>query len=114
MVINLTADAKAIKEQEAALKARREKIESRVESIKRYLEYATDGNAFASPRVQVKFTRSKKAEITNEVLFWENPAEMFIRRSEPVANIAAIRKALMDGGIVPGAELVEHSNITIK
>jgi len=114
MVVNMTAEMKAIREQEQTLADRRKAIERRVESIKRYLEFATDGASFSSPRVQVKYTRSKVVRITDEAAFWENPAEMFVRRGEPVANISAIRKALMDGGIVPGAELIENVTLSVK
>lgn len=113
MVINMTAEAKAIKEQETALAARRKSIENHVASIKKYLEYATDGNAFSSPRVQVKWSKSTAVEIDPD-LFWKNPAEMFLRRKDPEIDKTAIKQVLKDGGIVAGATLVERRNIQIK
>lgn len=113
MVINMTAEAKAIKEQETALAARRKSIENHVASIKKYLEYATDGNTFSSPRVQVKWSKSTAVEI-DPAVFWQNPAEMFIRRKDPEIDKTAIKQVLKEGGIVAGATLVERRNIQIK
>lgn len=113
MVINLTAEAKAIREQEKALAERRKSIENRVASIKNLLAYALDGNAFSSPRVQVKFVKSTAVEI-DPAVFWQNPAEMFIRRKDPEIDKTAITQVLKDGGIVAGASLVERRNIQIK
>ena len=113
MVINLTAEAKALKDQEAALAQRRKSIENRVARIKSWLEFVTDGNSFSSPRVQVKWSKSTAVEI-DPAVFWENPAEMFIRRKDPEVDKNAIKQVLKDGGIVAGASLVERRNIQIK
>lgn len=113
MVVNLTAEAKAIREQEIALAERRKAIERRVERVKNYIEFATDGNSFSSPRVQVKYGKSTVVEL-DEDQFWFNPAEAFIRRKPPEADKAAIKAALKDGAIIPGAWLVEKKNMTIK
>ena len=113
MVINLTAEAKAIREQETALAERRKAVERRVERIRGYIEYALDGNTFSSPRVQVKYGKSTAVEI-DEAVFWENPATAFIRQKDPEPDKAAIKAALKDGAIIPGASLVERKNMTIK
>ena len=113
MVINLTAEAKAIREQEQALAERRKSVERRVERIRGYIEYALDGNTFSSPRVQVKYGKSTAVEI-DEAVFWENPATAFIRQKDPEPDKAAIKAALKDGAIIPGASLVERKNMTIK
>ena len=113
MVVNLTAEAKAIREQEIALADRRKAIERRVERVKNYIEFATDGNPFSSPRVQVKYGKSTAVELDEEQ-FWFHPAEAFIRRKPPEADKAAIKAALKDGAIIPGAWLVEHTNMTIR
>lgn len=112
MVINLTAESKAIREQEKALAERRISIDKRVASVKKYLEYATDGNAFSSARVTVKYTKSTAVEIDSET-FFQHPATAFIRQTvEP--DKTAIKAALKDGAIIPGAALVERKTISIK
>ena len=113
MVLDLLGDAKKIKDQEALLKQRREAIEKRAERIKRYIEYATDGNAFSSERVTVKFGKSSAVEI-DEAVFWNDPDPAFIRQKAPEADKTAIKAALKDGKDIPGASLVERRNMTIK
>lgn len=115
MVLDLLADAKKIREQERALSERRQSLEKRAERIKAYIEHATDGEPFSSPRVQVKYTKSKTVEI-DEDRFWywcvDHPE--FARRKAPEPDKTAIKNALKAGEIIPGAELVEHINMTIK
>ena len=113
LVLDLQADAKKIREQEAALKQRRESLERRADKIKLFLENVTEGRAFASPRVTIRYTKSSAVEIDDD-LFWEAPAECFIRPGKPTANKDAIKAALKDGGVVPGARLVYKENLQIK
>ena len=114
MYLDLLADAKKIKDQEAALAQRRKSLENRAERIKNYIKYATNGEAFSSSRVQIKYSKSQSAEITDSNVFFMLADEKFIRRKDPEPDKVAIRKALKDGEKVPGAELVEHQFITIK
>lgn len=112
LVLDLQADAKKIKEQEAALKQRRDSLEKRADRIKLFLEHVTEGRAFASPRVTIRYTKSTAVEIDDS--FWAAPAEMFIRKKQPEADKTAIKAALKDGAIIPGARLVYKENMTIK
>ena len=111
LVVNLTAEAKALREQEIILAQRRHSLENRVERIKGYLEYATDGEKFSSPRVQVKYTKSTAVEVNED--FWEFAPDDYIRtKKEP--DKTAIKDALKAGKVIPGAELVERKTIQVK
>lgn len=111
LIVNLTAEAKAIREQEVTLAQRRHSLENRVERIKRYLEYATDGEPFSSSRVQVKYTKSTAVEVNED--FWEFAPDDYIRtKKEP--DKTAIKDALKAGKVIPGAELVERKTIQVK
>ena len=112
MVLDLLADAKKIKDQEAALKQRRECLEKRADRIKGYIEYATDGNPFSSERVAIKYGKSVAVEI-NEDEFWKDPAAAFVRVKQE-ADKTAIKAALKDGVVIPGAALIERRNLSIK
>ena len=114
LIVNLTAEAKAIREQEVTLAQRRHSLENRAERIKRYIEFATDGEPFTSSRVTVKYTKSQAVEVTDKAAFFAFADEKFIRRKDPEANNDAIKKAIKAGEYVPGAELVEHVNMQIK
>lgn len=112
MVLDLLGDAKKIKEQEAVLKQRREAVEKRAERIKKYIEYATEGNPFSSERVTVKWGKSTAVEIDSAV-FWENPDPAYVRVKQEV-NRDAIKAALKEGADIPGAFVVERHNLSIK
>lgn len=111
---NITAEAAAIKAEEDALKKRREALEKKKDGLTQYLRQALAGEKLETAKVAVTWRKSVQAKITDEARFWESPPLMFVRVKPPEANIAAIRQALKDGGIVPGAELVENVTMSIK
>lgn len=113
MVLDIEADARKIREQELALASRRKTLENRAERIRKYIEYATDGEPFASPRVQVQYRKSQAVEL-DSALFWEAPDAAYIRQKDPEPDKTAIKAALKAGTVIPGASLVEHTNMTIK
>lgn len=112
--INLTAEAKAIREQEIALADRRRALERRADRIKRYVEYATEGQPFSSSRVAVRWRRSSSVEIDAAAFWAAHPAPELIRQKDPEPALDAIKAALKAGVDVPGAEMVEKSTMTIK
>lgn len=113
LYVNLAAEAKAIREQEKTLAERRQSTEKRMASIERLIDHALSGNDFSSPRVAVKHRKTVAVEI-DEAVFWEHPAAAFIRQKAPEVDKVAIKAALKDGGIVPGASLVERRTVSIK
>ena len=115
LIINLNAEAKAIRDQEITLAQRRKSIENRVERIKGYVEYATAGEPFNSPRVQVKYSKSTAVEIEDNAFWsWCVDHPEYARRKDPEPDKTAIKAALKAGEVIPGASLVEHRNISIK
>ena len=110
---DLLAEASAIKTEEEALKKRRQSSEKKAESLKGYLAWTLEGQNFKTPKVAVSWRKSRAVEI-DEAVFWKNPAECFVRYGKPTADKKAITAALKDGGIVPGAALVEKVSMTIK
>ena len=113
LVKNWAAEAAAIKAEEDALKERRQRLEKHSARLTQRLQDVLAGEKLETPRVAVTWRKSKSVEI-DEAVFWENPAEAFIRYKEPEVNKTAVTAALKDGGIVPGAKLVEKLNMTIK
>lgn len=113
LVKNWTAEAAAIKAEEDALKERRQRLEKKRDSLTQRLQDVLAGEKLETPRVAVSWRKSKSVEI-DEAVFWENPAEMFIRYKEPEVNKKAVTDALKDGAIIPGAALVEKISMTIK
>lgn len=107
------AEAAAIREEEKALAERRQRLERNAERMKARLQDALAGEKLETPRVAVSWRKSKSVEI-DESVFWQFAAEAFVRYKDPEPNKTAITAALKDGGIVPGATLIEKCSMTIK
>lgn len=113
---NLTAEAEAIRNEEKALAERRRSLENKAERAKGFLAEQLSGEKFSTPKVAVSYRTSKAVEITDEESFWayafKHPG--FIRQKQPEADKTAIGAALKNGQEIPGAELIEKLNMSIK
>lgn len=110
---DLRAEAAMVKAEKDALAERQAAIEKKADRVAEFLQNYLDGNTFKSPKVTVSYRKSQKVELDLPV-FMEHPAEAFLRRKDPEPDKAAIKAALKDGGIIPGAQLVETVSMTIK
>lgn len=113
-VKNLDAEITAIKTEEKNLAERRKALEKKRDGRKEYLFRNLNGEKFETARLAISFRKSKAAEVTDETLFWATADPQYIRQFKPEINKDAIRKALIAGEEVPGAELVENTTISIK
>lgn len=108
---NLIAEAKVLKEEEQALKARREAKEKRAESLKNYMASVLDGQKFESPRVVCSWRKSESVAIENLDLI---PDDFKVTKTEVQPDKTKIKEALKAGGEVSGAYLNTKNNLTIK
>lgn len=106
----LKAEAEALKAEKMAFAKRQQVAENKMESLKKYLAFALDGNAFKSTRASVTFRKSQAVEITDIYKLDEN----YLRYKEPEADKTAIKEALKAGQTVAGATLVENTSVIIK
>ena len=106
---NLTAEAEAIKAEEAALDKRRKASEAKAESLKRYLQNALNGQKYNSARLSVSYRKSKAVHIIDPE---KVPASYYEAKYE--VSKTAIRNAILEGQKVSGAELVENVSMVIK
>ena len=113
MTKNIAAEVNAIKAEEDALKERRERLQKKKEGLTRYLEEALAGDKFETAKVSITYRKSKAVEIDEEV-FFRDPASMFLRIEKPKPDKKAITDVLKQGGVVPGAALVERTTMSIK
>lgn len=113
-VKNLTAEAKAIKEEEVTLKSRREAIERKVERLKALLSGSILGageTEFKTSKCAVSFRRSSSVVIPDEELLDPNFLQQEVKY---VPDKKAIKAFLQAGGEVRGAYIEERQNIQIK
>ena len=106
----LKAEAEALKAEKQRLAERQKVAENKMESLKNYLAYALDGQAFKTVRASVTFKKSQAVEIVDIYKLDEN----YLRYKEPEADKTAIKEALKQGKTVAGATLVENTSVIIK
>lgn len=113
---DLTAEAKAIKEEEASLAARRKSVENKAERLKKLLNYALQGQKFSSPRLKVSYRKSSTVELKDGFTAWaEENADDLLTYSEPKPNKTAIKAAIKDGRVPENLAAIEtHENLSIK
>lgn len=115
---NLDAEAKAIRAEEISLAERRQALEKKAASLKEYLSTLLDGGKFSTARVACSFRKSKSVEIADEAEFVRNMEASqhfeFLKYSPPKANRTEITNAIKAGQLVPGAQLIEKYNLSIK
>lgn len=110
---DLSAEAKAIKEEKDNLCQRQRAAENKAQSLKNYLSFALNGSKFKTPKVSISYRRSEAIEIND---IGDIPAEFIkprVLRPED-ASKTDIKEAIKSGQDVPGAVLVEKNNIQVR
>ena len=108
---NLEADAAAFEAQEKAFADRKAAAKRKIDSLKHYLTDALGGQNFSSERCAVNFRRSRAVNVMDETAI---PAEYMTEKVTRTPNKTAIAALLKSGAEVPGCELVERMNPTVK
>lgn len=115
---NLEAEAAALKIEEAALAERRKTKENKAKRLKEYLTDALNGQKFETARVRLSFRTSTGVEISDELalLTWleKNNKDHCIKYKLPEISKSEVGKLLKAGEEMPGAALVERSNLQMK
>lgn len=107
---NLRAEAEALKEEKDNFAKRQKAAETKMESLKRYLEGYLEGTPFCTTKVKVSFRKSESVDYDD---VYKIPDD-FIKFKEPEVKKAELKKALKDGMKFEGVRLVEKQNIQIK
>lgn len=107
---DLKAEAEALKAEKMAFAERQKVAENKIESLKKWLAYALDGQDYKSVRASVSFRKSQAVEIADIYKLDEN----YLRYKEQEADKTAIKEALKAGKTVAGATLVENTSVIIK
>lgn len=108
-VKSLTADAAAIKTEEAALKERRERKERKAENVKNFIQRYLGGEKFETPKVAVSYRRSESVEVFGDV-----PPEYQRIKTTVEPDKTKLKDALKAGEVIEGAALVKKVNMSIK
>lgn len=106
----LTAYAKAVKEEKDKLADRQKAAENKVDSLKKYLMYALNGQKFKTPKVAISYGKTTSVDVPD----WREVPKEYLKEKDPEPDKMAIKKAIQEGEEVPGASLVEKQHIRIK
>lgn len=108
---NLQADSLAYKAEMDAFAERKRKADEKIESLKKWLAMALDGQKFNTARCEVSFRRSEKVEILDEGII---PKKYLVKKVTFQPDKTAIKEMLKTGKPVKGCQLVENNNTHIK
>ena len=113
--INVTAEAKAIKEQKLYLEKRQKGAEHTAEWLKGLIKTYLNGNKFKTACVDVSYRKSQSVSVDSDFVSWaEENAKDLLTYSAPKASLTAVKEALAQGRDIKHAELVDKQNINIK
>jgi hypothetical protein len=109
-LLELRAEAEAIKNEEERLKNARKRIESREASIKDYIAGYLKGEKWSQPGHTFSFRKSTKVYCNVE------PEELPVEytRVKQEADLKAIGEALKAGEIIEGCSIQEFNNLQVK
>ena len=113
LVRNLEAEAKAYEEEEKRLRAQKQAAKNRVESIKRYVKENLE--EIGRDKVEAGIFKWSlqngpgRVEITDETKI---PEEFFVKEIKPLK--AEIKKAIEEGVITEGAEIVRDKSLRLR
>lgn len=108
--LNLLAEAKALKEEKEKFAQRQKVAENKAESLKRWLDFALQGERFKATTVQISYRKSEQVVIDDIY----KVDEKYLKYAEPTADKAEIKKALKQGEEIFGCHIETKSNISIK
>lgn len=116
---NLRAEAAAIRAEEVALAKRRNALEKKADKLESYIAKFLSGNKFSTARVACTFRKSEAVNfVIPEAEFVQKMTDAmryeYLSYGQPKPNKTAITKAIKDGLEVPGAQLIEKNNLSIK
>lgn len=108
---NLMAEAVAYEAEEKRMRERRAAKEREIDRCKGYLAGVLYGEKFETPRCKISW---RKSEICNVLSMEEIPDEYKRTKVTVDADKTAIKKAIKAGAEVPGAEVIQKLNMTLK
>ena len=115
---NLMALISSIKEEETALKKRREVLQRKVASLDNYLSTHFCGEKIETARAVINWRKSTGVEITNEqeaVDYLMHIAhEEVLKYKLPDIDRKAVKAILEAGETIPGIVLADRMNLQIK
>ena len=115
-IVNMKAEANAIREQEKILAERRQKLERKIENVSAFLQEQLGGEKLANEtRVCVSYRKTKSVEVDDGFIDWamDNMKQEFLTFKDPTVNKTAIKDYLKDHEL-DNARIVESVSMSVK
>lgn len=109
-ILDLKADAKAIREREISLAERRKAKENKAEQLTEYMNVVLAGKKFECADFKASYRKSQAVEVTDP----DKVPASFLIVQEPKVDKVGIKKAMKSGEEVPGCKLIERNNLSIR
>lgn len=114
LIKNFQSDVEALKKEELRLAEKRKSTERKIESLKDYLFGAfmqTGTERIKYPQFTVSIRNNAESVNVNDVT--KIPNDYFVPQP-PKLNKAGLKKAIQDGEVIEGAELVRTKSLQIR
>ncbi len=111
---NLTAEAKAIKEEEKAQASRRISLEKKIDRLTQYLDINlrdVGRDDFKTAKVEVTYRASERLIVDDESIIPDDYKELV---TEMKVSKDSIKRAIKAGAVVEGAHIEKCKNIRVK
>lgn len=115
-IVNLKAEAKALREQEIILAERRQALERKIERVSRFLQDALGGEKLANEsRVCVSYRKTKVADYDDDFIDWcmDNMKTEFLSFKDPTVDRVALKNYLKEHEL-DNARIVESVSMSVK
>ena len=109
---NLKAENEAIKAERQRLSSRSEVNENKIESLKKWLQFALNGEKYKDGRVSISYRKSESVQFDDSFKIEDLPAEFRKVTVEP--KKADIKDAIKNGQTVSGCYIKEENNLQIR
>lgn len=114
-VKDLSAEAKAIREEEKALAERRQTAENKADRLKKYLDQILTGEKFSTSKVAISYRKASAVQLDEGFVEWaKTNASELLRYAEPAADKTLIKDYIKAGNVLEMARLVESQSLQIK
>ncbi|NCD17617.1 MAG: hypothetical protein EOL91_09980, partial [Actinobacteria bacterium] len=108
---NLKADAEMYKAEKNSFADKQKQAETKVESLRNYLDSALNGKMLKTAKVNVTYRKSTVLEYDGVT----KVPEHYLKYAEPTIDKTAIKDAMKTGEVsIDGFKLVVNNNIQIK
>lgn len=109
---NLKAEAEAIKVEKQNLAKRQAACENKVESLKRWLKYALNGEKYSDAKCNIRYQKSSSVKFDEGFDFSKLPKDFKKITIEPKKT--EIKNAINAGKKIKGCSIEETNNIIVQ